>query len=212
MRVLVFVLSMLALPASANTAVSLDDWRSQRFQLFKQVQFAGARDRMSIAADDAASIAYRVLPQSLHGARTARWSWSVSQSVPATRLDRRGGDDRNIALYFAFLPASEAASVGPNASVGRLMRNPQGRVLVYVYGGAHSRGDFLPSPYLDGRGVTIIRRPAGTGSHAEEVDLARDYARAFGGAPGALVAMAISSDSDDTGSMVRAQVSGLTLR
>jgi len=55
-------------------------------------------------------------------------------------------------------------------------------------------------------------RPAGTGAHRENVDLAADYRRAFGGVPGALVGLAVSADSDDTNSRIRARVSGLVLK
>jgi len=60
--------------------------------------------------------------------------------------------------------------------------------------------------------VTIPLRPAGTGSHSERVDLAADYARAFGGAPGALIGLAVSGDSDDTDSVIRAAIGNLVLR
>jgi hypothetical protein len=44
------------------------------------------------------------------------------------------------------------------------------------------------------------------------VDLARDYGRAFGGRPEALVGLAVSADSDDTASAVEATVSGLAVK
>ncbi|WP_375281366.1 DUF3047 domain-containing protein [Pseudooctadecabacter sp.] len=58
----------------------------------------------------------------------------------------------------------------------------------------------------------MILRSAGTGSHSESVNLASDFASAFGGQPGALVGIAVSADSDDTGSNIRAQVSNLAVR
>ena len=73
-------------------------------------------------------------------------------------------------------------------------------------------GAMMRTPYLGDQGVVVIRRPAGTGTAAERVDLAADYARAFGGEPGALVAVAVSADSDDTDSVIEAQLTGLTLR
>ena len=69
----------------------------------------------------------------------------------------------------------------------------------------------LSSPYLGARGKTIVRRPSGTGSFRETVDLAGDYTRAFGGAAGALVGLAVSADSDDTNSTIRGEISGLSI-
>jgi hypothetical protein len=68
------------------------------------------------------------------------------------------------------------------------------------------------SPYAPGQGANVILRQAGTGRNSESVDLARDFATAFGGFPGALVGIAVSADSDDTNSMIRASVFGLALR
>ena len=109
-----------------------------------------------------------------------------------------------------FLPEASAQSLS-NASVTRLLRQDDARVLVYVWGGAHRRGAVLPSPYLGARGKTVVLRGSGTGQHGERIDLAGDYARAFGGAKGALVGLAVSADSDDTDSRIRGRISGLRL-
>lgn len=198
--------------ASVAQQVSFSDWRDQRFQLFNRVEFGKSGGTLTIRADDAASMVYRTLPMSSWGARMASWSWDVVQSVPATRLDRRGGDDRNIALYFAFMPEAEAEAMGRNPNIRRMLRNPAGRVLVYVHGGDAGPGTMLRTPYLEDRGMVVIRRGAGAGGGMEQVDLAADYARAFGGTPGALVAVAVSADSDDTNSVIEARLSNLALR
>lgn len=199
-------------PQAHAQQVSFSDWRDQRFQLFNRVDFGKGGSTLSIRASDAASMTYKVLPQSSWGARAASWSWDVSQSVPPTRLDQRGGDDRNIALYFAFLPQDVAAGLGANPSIRSMLENPQGRVLVYTHGGNAGRGTMMRTPYLGDRGMVVIRRSAGTGGGSEQVDLAGDYARAFGGSPGALVAVAVSADSDDTNSTIDARLSNLRLR
>jgi hypothetical protein len=91
--------------------------------------------------------------------------------------------------------------------------NDDVRIMQYAWGGNHARGQVIQSPYGPaGQGVTIALRQAGTGSHSESVDLTADYARAFGGAPGALVGLAVSGDSDDTDTMIRAAIGSLNLR
>lgn len=202
----------LAAPVAQAQQIGFSDWQDQRFQLFNRVDFGKGGSTLSIEANSAASMTYKVLPQSSWGATGASWSWEVSQSVPATALNQRGGDDRNIALYFAFLPQEVAATLGPNPSIRSMLNNDAGRVLVYTFGGNAARGTMLRTPYLGDRGMVVIRQPAGTGSASEQVDLAADYARAFGGSPGALVAVAVSADSDDTDSTIAARISGLTLR
>jgi hypothetical protein len=105
------------------------------------------------------------------------------------------------------------ASEFQNASIRRLLGNGDVRIIQYAWGGNHSRAQIIPSPYgPPGQGVTIALRQAGIGSHSETVDLAADYARAFGGEKGALVGLAVSGDSDDTDSVIRAAIGNLSLR
>lgn len=207
-----FVASLVAMPVAGSAwagPVAFDSgWKTQRFSLFQQNQYGFQGQSLSVASDGSVSLTYRALDPALWNSRRASWSWAVSQGVPGTDLARKGGDDRNLALYFVFLP-SEQASVGGN--VRRLLTNSAVRVLVYVWGGAHPRRSVLSSPYLGERGKTIVLRPAGNGSASEEVDLAADHQRAFGLAPASLVGLAVSADSDDTDSQIRARISNLRL-
>ncbi|SHG94730.1 DUF3047 domain-containing protein [Marivita hallyeonensis] len=197
-----FSLPVLAAPVSFDGS-----WKTQKFSLFSSNTYGFNGNSVSVASDGSVSLAYRQLDTSFWDATSARWSWRVDEGVPATDLRNKGGDDRNLALYFVFLPQSEAESLR-GASVRRLLTNNSARVLVYVWGGAHNRGAVLSSPYLGNRGRTIVLRGSGTGSESENVDLARDYANAFGGSA-ALVGIALSGDSDDTNSRIRASISGL---
>jgi hypothetical protein len=191
--------------------VSFDgSWKTQKFSLFSSNTYGFNGNSVSVASDGSVSLAYRQLPQSYWDATSAQWSWSVQEGVPATDLRKKGGDDRNLALYFVFLPETQAEAL-QGASVRQLLTNDAARVLVYVWGGAHNRGAVLDSPYLGNRGKTVVLRGSGTGSASENVNLARDYANAFGGGDAALVGIALSGDSDDTDSRIRASVSGLSV-
>ena len=210
--VLSVVLAALAATPSLSEPVRFDrSWKEQRFSLFSSNDYRFGGQTLAVASDGSVSLAYAPLPQARWGARKATWSWSVDEGVPGTDLTKKGGDDRNLALYFVFLPEQAAESL-KNASVRRLLTEDQARVLVYVWGGAHKRGAVLASPYLGNRGKTVVLRGSGTGAHRESVDLAADYSRAFGGSAGALVGLAVSGDSDDTNSRIRAAISGLDLR
>lgn len=211
----VFRLTALALTLCAGSAAAgpvsfSSGWNEQRLSLFNANEYRFGVD-LGIASDDAVSLIWTRLPRSEWAARSASWAWSVDQSVPATDLRRKGGDDRNISVYFVFLPEDVASSL-EGASIRRLMGNRDVRILQYAWGGNHGRGEILASPYAPGQGVTVALRQAGTGAHSETVDLAADFQAAFGTAPGALVGLAVSADSDDTDSVIRATVGGLSLR
>lgn len=205
------VASLLSAPAVMAKQVSFDNsWKEQKFSLFSKNKYSFKGSTLGVASDGAVSMAYRAVPESLWGASKASWKWSVDQSVPATDLRKKGGDDRNLAMYVVFLPEAEAQNL-KGAGIRKLLGSNAARVLVYVWGGNHGRGQVLASPYLGNRGKTVVLRNAGTGNHSENVNLASDYKRAFGGTKGAVVGVAISADSDDTKTKVRGAISGLAL-
>lgn len=196
--------------AQAGPVAFDKSWSHQKFSLFSRNSYDFQGRSLAMSSDGSVSLIWRALPETEWPARNAKWDWAVETSVPGTDLRRKGGDDRNLSLYFVFLPEDQAKAL-KGSSVTKVLRNPAARVLVYVWGGSHKRGAVLSSPYLDNRGKTIVLRGAGKGSASEAVDLSRDYARAFGGAPGALVGLAVSGDSDDTDSQIRARLSALRL-
>jgi len=203
--------SVLTAPAAHAGQIAFNSaWKEKRFSLFSKNRYSFGGTALGVQSDGAVSMAYTAVPESLWGSTKASWRWSVDQSVPATDLRKKGGDDRNLALYVVFLPTAEAQSL-KGKGIRSLLRSGAARVLVYVWGGDHGRGQVLPSPYLGNRGKTVVLRDAGTGSFPQSVDLAGDYRRAFGGAQVNVVGLAISADSDDTDTAVRGASASLSL-
>ena len=195
--------------ATAGPVSFASGWAEQRLQIFNSNDFTFGNS-LGVASDGAVSLVWTRTERADWGRSAASWQWAVDQSVVATDLGQKGGDDRNLSLYFVFLPPDIAEGL-QGANIRQLNRNPDVRILQYVWGGAHSRGQIIASPYAPGQGVTIVLRPAGTGAHSESVDLHADFTRAFGGPPGALVGLAVSADSDDTDGQIRGSIGGLTL-
>jgi hypothetical protein len=210
MKTILLVVLACGLTTSEAMATSFGNWTEQKFSLFSGNQWTQSSQGVQVISDGSVSLIWTRLPPSDGSASTAAWTWSVDISVPSTTLSQKGGDDRNLALYFVFMPP-EVAKKNRNAGIRKLLKVREARVLMYVWGGNHAREVILPSPYLGARGKTIIRRPAGIGVFRESVDLATDYSRAFGAQKTVLVGLALSSDSDDTETMVRARLQGLRL-
>ena len=187
-----------------------NSWTEQRFSMFSSNDYALNGNSLGVVSDGTVSLLWTSVPESQWGKKTAKWNWSFDQSVPATNLSLKGGDDRNMSVYFIFLPEDVAQSV-KNKGVKALMGNPDVRVLMYAWGGSHKRGQVIKSPYLGERGRTVVMRNAGAGSASEMIDLAKDHQRAFGTPAQSLVGLAVSSDSDDTGAKVIGQISGLKI-
>lgn len=208
MRLTALALTFAATAAAAGPVSMSDGWNHQRLSLFSANQYTFG-NQISMVSDRAVSIVWKSLPQSEWDATRASWAWTVDLTVPATDLSRKGGDDRNLALYFLFVPEAEAAALA-GRGIRSLLGRDDVRVIQYAWGGAHPRGSVIPSPYGSG-GVTIPLRQAGAGSFSENVDLAADYARAFGGTRGALIGLAVSGDGDDTESLIHAAIGRLVL-
>lgn len=200
-----------AVSASAGEVSFNNGWQEQRLSLFSSNDYTFG-ENLGLVSEGSVSIAWSRVDREDWGTSGASWNWTVDQSVPATDLGRKGGDDRNISLYFVFVPESIAPDL-EGANIRSLLGNDDVRIIQYAWGGNHARGEVIPSPYgPQGQGVTIALRQAGTGSFSESVDLEEDYARAFGGEKGALVGLAVSGDSDDTDSVIRAALGNLILR
>ncbi len=205
------LLTIFATTAAANQVSFANGWQEQRLSLFSSNDYSFGQN-LGLVSEGAVSIAWTRVPRELSGTAGASWTWTVDQSVPPTDLSLKGGDDRNISLYFVFVPEAMAPAL-EGANIRALLGNEDVRIVQYAFGGNHARGQVIRSPYgPPGQGVTIALRQAGTGSFHETVDLAADDARAFGGEKGALVGLAVSGDSDDTDSVIRAALGDLVLR
>ncbi len=184
-------------------------WREQGFLRFFTNDYTFRGSQLDVVSDGTVSLVWKPLDAAQRTATAASWQWRVRESVPPTDLTRKGGDDRNLALYFVFVDEATAARLNPS-NARRLLRNASTRALIYVWGGAHSVGDILPSPYHPGLRTKVLQTGA-AGTFRERVDLEADYRRAFGEAPGVLVGLGVSADSDDTDARVRASIADLRL-
>ena len=203
-------LLLTAVSAHASSVLFDDAWREQRFSLFSSNDFDLKGETLGVRSSGTVSMLWTRVPPALWPTRNASWQWQVRSGVPATDLTLKGGDDRNLALYFVFLPKGEAERA-KDAGIKSLLDEPRVRVLMYVWGGNNPIGAILPTPYLGERGRTIIRRGVGASTNDETVDLAKDYLAAFGEPMESLVGLAISADSDDTDTRIDASLSHLQL-
>ena len=210
-----FILSVVALVASLSASQSVAEtlkfdrsWDEQGFLRLWTNDYDLRGNQLKVTSDGTVSLLYRSVPKSAWNSNMASWGWSVAKSVVATDLTRKGGDDRNLAIYFIFMNEADAQKLS-GASARRVLKNASTRALVYVWGGNYPRGKILRSPYGPGKLKTVISRAAGKGAFSESVDLARDYKRAFGKSLGVLVGVGISADSDDTDGMISAVVKNL---
>ena len=196
-----------ARPAAAVTILFDGRWREASWLPFGSDAWRRGGDRLSVGTEGAEGPVWRLLPETLWDARRASWRWGVARrgSEPGEAGE---GAARTLAVRFVFAPR-EAARRLSRGSPGRASRHDAARALVYVWGGAGRPGAIALDP--SGRVAVVTRRQGGTGAAEEAVDLAADHARAFGTAPAALIAVAISADAAGAGGPIEAAVADLVL-
>lgn len=180
-------------------------------------RFIGHPDgSIEVISSSSVSRLYRPIGVDLEATPVLIWRWRVDEPVPPTDLTRKGEDDTALTLYVGFPWDPGRASFRE-----RLTRplveayageDAPGRVLAYVWGGEQPRGAWVESPHLGSAGAMRVLRPADspTGEWFEErVDIVQDYREAFGEEPPDPSQIAISADTDDTGSTSRGTVGDL---
>lgn len=191
--------------------LSATGWQSVSFPRRRGASFsASGKDAVVVETAGGIGLLWHAVPRQVAQAEDARWRWQKTQGVGPTDLTRKGGDDRVLAVYFAFAKPSDAGT-----DLTTLLRKGRAQVLLYVWGGAAKPETVLQLPYFDGRGRTIVKRAANAKPGIwfdEQAAVRSDFKRAFGKAPGHLVAVAISSDADDTGGRNVAALADLCVR
>ena len=114
-----------------------------------------------------------------------RWSWKIAHTVQREDVSKKGGDDFAARVYLVF----------PGTFFWRT------RALNYVWSARIPQNTVVPSPYTANVAIVAVEsgdRSAGTWK-IEERNIRDDFRRAFGEEPPRIGAIAIMTDTDDTG-------------
>jgi hypothetical protein len=146
------------------------------------------------------------------------WRWRVDHGPPATPLDRKGGDDRAIAITVgfdgwppeaSFLQRAQHTLAQTMAGDHRLPRS----VISYTWGGTGQEARPFSSPYMIGLGQVFVLRSATTPTRQwfeEKIDIKKDWRNAFkGSAVPRVLEIMIGSDVDDTKARLDARVDSI---
>ena len=209
--VVTLILSLnIALETRAEVPVPFDDtWREQGFLRLFTNDYSLRGRQLDILSDGTVSLLWRPATDAMQGASSAKWVWRVREGVIPTDLTAKGNDDRNLSVYFVFVDSDRLEAL-KGRSARRILKEDSARALIYVWGGKHEVGSMLPSPYSP-RLRTKVLRSVEPGRFRESVDLGGDYRIAFREAPGVLIGLAVSADSDDTNGRIVASIGDLIL-
>jgi hypothetical protein len=168
------------------------------------------RNTMAAYASSSASMLrqfVKVEPDDLH---LLRFSWKVPALIADSDLAVRGLGDSPVRVVLAFEGDRSSFSL-KNAMLSELSHAMTGEplpyaTLMYVWSNHHPAGSVIQNPRTDRiRKIVLESGPAALGQwRTYERDIRADFENAFGEAPGALLAIGIMTDSDNTQSTTQA--------
>jgi len=188
-------------------------WKLLKLPYKKPTRFRFVEPRMlRVAADMSVAFYYRALDPRTEPARRLIWRWRVDRSIPATDQASRGGDDRPIAVHLWFA-RRDRRLLGQLRALRSLPR--LGHMITYVWGGKRPRGAVVANPYYKKGAIIILRNGRATVGrwYRESRDIVADFERAFGFTPNlkTLRYMAVSGDTDDTGTISVARIADIRM-
>ncbi len=130
--------------------------------------------------------------------RYLRWSWKIGNLINGGDETSKAGDDYPVRLYILF--------------PGRFFW--QTRAINYVWANKLKKGASFPNPFTANAMMLVVESGAGNKGKwvSEERDIVADYRQLFGSEPNEAKAIAIMTDSDNSGSSAIAWYGDITLQ
>lgn len=178
---------------------------------------AEGRPAMAVTAVASASMLRKTVRLEPAALGKLRFSWKVPALIDGADLTLREGDDSPVRVVLAF-EGDRSKFSARNAMLSELARALTGEelpyaTLMYVWGNHRTPGTVLINPRTDRiRKLVLESGPGRLNRWLDyERDIRADYEKAFGEAPGALLAIGIMTDTDNTGGYARAWYGPVTL-
>ena len=177
---------------------------------YTPVVYGGAREAVAVRAESSASAlrqTVRIEPADLG---RLSFSWKVPELIAQADLALRDRDDSPVRVLLAFEGDRSRFSL-KDAMLSELAKTLTGEpmpyaTLMYVWCNTRQPGSVVSSPRTERiRKLVVESGPQRLNQWLDyERDIRADFERAFGEPPGALVGVAIMTDTDNTRSSARA--------
>lgn len=168
------------------------------------------RHAIAARADTSASMLRQPLRVEPAELGALQFSWNVPGLIAGADLARRDADDSPVRIVLAF-DGDRSRFSAKDTMLSELARTLTGEempyaTLMYVWCNHRPTGSVVHSPRTDRiRKLVVESGPARLGGWLDYGrDIRADYLKAFGEEPGALVGIAIMTDTDNTRSKARA--------
>ena len=134
-----------------------------------------------------------------------RWRWKITAPIQHADMTKKSGDDFAARIYVMFDYPREKLSFSTRAKL-KLGEAIYGQkiptaALNYVWDNRQPIGTIQPNPYTDRARMVVVESGSGKAGQwvTETRDLAADFKAAFGEDAPDVVAVALATDTDNTG-------------
>ncbi len=180
-------------------AEGLTGWEPKEFKGPTEYRLIPENDRVVVKATSRAAASGLVKKISFDPRRYRylRWSWKIDQTIPAGDETTKAGDDYAARLYVVF--------------AGKFFW--QTKAINYIWANHLKKGDVIANAYTASAMMVAVQSgPSAAGQwRFEERDIFADYKKLFGTDPGEASAIAIMTDTDNTGGSATAWYGDITL-
>jgi hypothetical protein len=177
----------------------LSNWQTKSFKrttyytLFKE----GARTGVKAVSNNAASGLINKIHFAPQKYRYLRWSWKISHTIPGGNESTKAGDDYAARVYVIF--------------PGRFFW--QTKAINYIWANRLAKGSSTPNAFTANAMMIAVESGNSMAGEwlAEQRDLVADYRNLFGADPPEAEAIAIMTDTDNTGANAEAWYGEISL-
>lgn len=134
-----------------------------------------------------------------------RWRWKVKAPIKSADMTTKEGDDYAARIYVMFDYPTDKLSFGTRTKL-KIAESLYGQkiptaALNYVWDNRQPVGTLQPNTYTDRARMIVVQSGAARAGQwvTETRDLAADFRAAFGEEPPDVVALALATDTDNTG-------------
>ena len=211
------------MPLKAVTAFSLaqpsgtlpggwQPWRLSRLKRLTSYELVDYNGSVVVKAISAASASGLVHPVDIDPRETPilQWRWKVPQLIAGANNTRRSSEDAPVRVVVSFDGDVDSLPLEDRLFFDRIRALTGYQLpyatLMYIWENRAERGTIIPNPHTDRIQMIVAESgPALTGTwKLESQNVLDDYRRAFGKEPGRIKAIAIMTDTDNTGETVEA--------
>jgi len=187
-------------------------WRLSRLKKLTSYQLVDYNGTVVVKAMSAASASGLVHALDLDPREQPilQWRWKVPQLIAGANNARRNAEDAPVRVVLSFEGDIESLPLEDRMFYDRI-RAVTGyqlpyATLMYIWENQAERGTIIPNPHTSRIQMIVAESGADrTGTwKLEQQNVYEDYKRAFGSEPGRIKAIAIMTDTDNTGTAVEA--------